>query len=129
MNVEISEHFDAIESRLIISPAVVEFDILSREIIPDDGKIRIRATLVDGGLVELFEYVVPVGERLELRQYRFHWQDAEGSLLRRWDNAPHYPDLPNAPHHVHLADGSVKPVPNPPDALSVIEVMETNLLA
>ena len=56
MNVQISDHFDAIESRLIASPAVVEFYMLSREIMPDDGKIRIRASLVDGGLLELFEY-------------------------------------------------------------------------
>jgi len=56
MNVQSSSHFDAIESRLIASPAVVEFDMLSQEIMPDDGKIRIRASLVDGGLLELFEY-------------------------------------------------------------------------
>jgi len=129
MNVQISDHFDAIESRLIASPAVVEFNILIQEIMPDDGKIRIRATLVDGGLLELFEYVVQVGEGLELRKYRFHWQNAGGKLLRRWDNAPHYPDLPNAPHHVHLADGSVEPVSRPPDALSMIEVVETRLLS
>lgn len=56
MNVQSSSHFDAIESRLIASPAVVEFDMLSQEIMPDDGKIRIRVSLVDGGLLELFEY-------------------------------------------------------------------------
>jgi hypothetical protein len=22
-------------------------------------------------------------------------------LIRRWDNAPHYPHLSNAPHHIH----------------------------
>jgi hypothetical protein len=25
-----------------------------------------------------------------------------------WDNAPHYPDLPNAPHHFHREDGAVE---------------------
>jgi len=28
-----------------------------------------------------------------------------------WDNAPHYPDLPNAPHHHHTASGAVVPSP------------------
>jgi hypothetical protein len=28
--------------------------------------------------------------------------------LLGWDNAPHYPDLPNAPHHFHREDGGVE---------------------
>jgi len=26
-----------------------------------------------------------------------------------WDNAPHHPDVSNAPHHFHHADGRVEP--------------------
>ena len=26
------------------------------------------------------------------------------SLRKRWDNASHYPGLPNFPHHVHTED-------------------------
>ncbi|MEA1899197.1 MAG: DUF6516 family protein, partial [Thermodesulfobacteriota bacterium] len=43
-------------------------------------------------------------------KYSFHWQNAQGRLRQRWDNAPHYPDLPNAPHHVHGENDSVQEV-------------------
>ena len=28
--------------------------------------------------------------------------DAENQLIIRWDNVPHYPQLPNAPFHRHV---------------------------
>jgi hypothetical protein len=31
----------------------------------------------------------------------------QGHLIIRWDNAPHFPDLPTFPHHKHLASGEV----------------------
>lgn len=42
------------------------------------------------------------------RKYAFHWQKNTGELILRWDNAPHFPGLPNFPHHKHLADSSVE---------------------
>jgi hypothetical protein len=38
---------------------------------------------------------------IEIVTYSFHWADAEGQLLKRWDNTPHFPDLDGFPHHVH----------------------------
>jgi len=43
-------------------------------------------------------------ETVEISKYNFHWQDATGNLIRRWDNAPHHPELDNYPHHVHAKD-------------------------
>lgn len=42
------------------------------------------------------------------RKYSFHWQDKSGELIIRWDNAPHFPQLTNFPHHKHLSDRSVE---------------------
>ncbi len=36
-----------------------------------------------------------------LRKYSFHWQSQDGSLIIRWDNAGHYPNLSTFPHHRH----------------------------
>jgi hypothetical protein len=38
-------------------------------------------------------------------QYAYHWQDKEGHLRVRWDNAPHWPDTPTQPHHKHIMSG------------------------
>ena len=39
----------------------------------------------------------------------------------------YYPDLPNAPHHVHDEDGLAQAVTHVPDLLSVIEAIEKAL--
>jgi len=60
-------------------------------------------------MVEFSKYVrrVPSGD-IEIVTYSYHWADAQGNLIRRWDNAPHFPGLPNFPHHVH--DGATNTV-------------------
>ncbi len=30
--------------------------------------------------------------------YSFHWQDEEGKLIARWDNAAHHPEIRTYPH-------------------------------
>lgn len=127
MNRLIHTHFNATEARLIASPIVAAFDVIRREVTPTDGKMRIRATLTDGGLLELFEYVEEDQGRLNLQKYSFHWQDATGELVQRWDNVNHYPDLPNAPHHVHQADGSVQSVPGVPGMTDILDKVESKL--
>jgi hypothetical protein len=128
MNQLIHDYFDAIETRLIASPIVAVFDVIRREVTSTDGKIRIRATLTDGGLLELFEYVVEDQGQLNTQKYSFHWQNAKEELIHRWDNVNHYPDLPNAPHHMHQADGSVQPVPDVPGTMSILDRVENMLL-
>lgn len=64
---------------------------------------RIAARLVDGGVLHIREYASEAE-----RMYSFHWQDQSGHLIRRWDNAPHHPNLNTFPHH-----SSIPPVPTP----------------
>jgi hypothetical protein len=33
--------------------------------------------------------------------YSYHWADASNQLIKRWDNTPHFPDLPGFPDHIH----------------------------
>jgi len=127
MNLFIRQHFDTIEVRLIESPVITSYRILIREIGPSDGKIRIKAMLGNGGALELFEYVVESDTSVQLLKYSFHWQSADGALNRRWDNAPHYPELPNAPHHVHCENEVVQEIIDVPDVFSVIEEIEVAL--
>ncbi len=46
-------------------------------------------------MLEFFEYVIETSGEIQLSKYRFHWQDAQGNLKKRWDNAPHHLELPN----------------------------------
>jgi hypothetical protein len=124
MNPLIENHFDQLEERLLESAAVKGYDILRREVSLRSGQFRARVELRDGGLLELFEYVQVIEGEIVARKYRYHWQGAEGQVLGRWYNAAHYPDLPHAPHHVHLSDSSVEGVAEPPDGLQVLTQVE-----
>jgi len=125
MNLLIENRFDQLEEKLLESAMVKSYKVLRREVSLRSGQCRIRAELRDGGLLEMFEYVQVTSKgEIITRKYRYHWQDAEGRIMRRWDNAAHYSDLPYAPHHVHLPDGFVEGVAEPPDGLQVLTQIE-----
>ncbi len=128
MNLIIRQYFDALEACLIESPVIVSYRVVSQEITAADGKLRIEAVTINGGQAEFFIYVAESEGGIQTRKYSFHWQDVQGQLIRRWDNAPHYPDLPDAPHHVHEADGTVSGMNHIPDFFLVVAEMEKVLL-
>ncbi len=38
------------------------------------------------------------------RKYSYHLQNAEGNLIIRFDNAPHYKNVETFPHHIHMGE-------------------------
>jgi len=57
-------------------------------------------------------------------EYSFHYQSADGSLIFRYDNSPHFPDLPTFPAHKHTPDGVTEaPVPDLADVLREIDAI------
>ena len=127
MNPIIKTHFDTFETRLIESPVIVSYQILRLEIAASDGKIRVKASLSDGSNIELLEYVTESKGNIRLLKYSFHWQDKHEKMKRRWDNAPHHPELPNTPHHVHNENDSVQDLMQVPDLFFVIGEIEKEL--
>lgn len=67
----------------------------------DAGFIRIKVILKNGDALELSEYVVGTESEILVKSYTFHWQDSEGRLKKRWDNAEHYQKVSTYPHHLH----------------------------
>ena len=57
---------------------------------------------VDGSSLHFLEYVLEEDNRLLRVSYRFHYIKQDGSLVFRYDNAPHHPELPTFPLHKHL---------------------------
>ena len=51
-----------------------------------------------------FRELVDVESGVKRIAYAYHYQKADSSFVFRYDNTPHFPYLPNAPHHKH--DGS-----------------------
>ena len=67
---------------------------------PERLNLRIRVRFYGGCLLELNESVVNQ-DGLKHLGYRYHFQDKKGNLIFRYDNTPHFPDLPTFPHHKH----------------------------
>lgn len=128
MNTVIAEYFSQIEAHFITSPIVASYTIVRKNISFSDGKLRARLTLTNRDFVELFEYVTEARDEIQLQKYSFHWQKSDGILIKRWDNAPHFPNLPNAPHHIHLKDQIVQPNDVQPSVLSILNEIKQELL-
>lgn len=124
MNAFIQKHFQEIELRLLESPIVNRYEHIRQEIAPTDGKIRIKAYLIDGGLIECFEYVTESLGTVTVNKYSFHWQNQQGVLQRRWDNVPHHPQVAGAPHHVHVDDQTVQESQPLPTIFEVFQYIE-----
>lgn len=65
------------------------------------GLLRYRLLLKGDGLLEMFERFQTRAGQVLVTKYSFHWQDADGHLLKRWNNVPHHPEISTHLHHVH----------------------------
>ncbi len=124
MNLFIQEYFSEIELRLLENPIYKEYSIIRKDILYNEAKIRIQINLVNEDLLEIFEYLQEKGGKLTSIKYSYHWQDKEGRLKLRWDNAPHHKELDNFPHHIHFEDNRIKPNNFTPNILEILNEIE-----
>jgi hypothetical protein len=88
------------------------------------AQYRCRVTLLDGSLMQCVERARVKSDGLQIERYSFHWQRADGSLLCRWDNAPHHREISSFPHHVHISDEGHVLAHEPVDVFDVLENIE-----
>ena len=121
----IEAYLHNIDELLSTSAVVSDVEVMRRSIRDTELEkvlnYRYRVILANGGLIEMTERVLEMQGTLEVTKYRHHWQDGQGLLIKRWDNAPHYPDIDTFPHHLH--DGAEDQVVRHP-AITGIEVLQ-----
>jgi hypothetical protein len=90
---------DNLLARMRATPELSDIQVVENEFVDNETfAFKVRATVIPNFLQIRFladKYL----ERYSFQLYSDH-------PLLRWDNAPHYPDLPNFPHHFHVQDGS-----------------------
>ncbi len=109
----LNTYFNGIITRLSAYEWIRSVDVIRHSMDSTDEKdillYRLRAHLADGSLLEMMERLTELKTGgTDTTKYSFHWQDAEGKLIKRWDNAPHFPDVPTYPFHVHLGEERVE---------------------
>ena len=100
------EYVESVKERLSTDSIVVSFEVIREFANLNEGFIRVRANLTNGDWLDFSEFIEQ-SDTLELVSYRYHWMDKDKNHIRRWDNALHYPNLENFPHHVHTSETDV----------------------
>jgi hypothetical protein len=124
MTTTVSAHLDDVEQAFLLSPVVRSLQVREREERLQEGFIRLRAVLSNGDLLEAFAFVVATPDALQTLTYRIHWQQGDGRLKRRWDNAPHHKEVPTFPHHVHVGRAEHAESSEPMTILKVLALVE-----
>jgi hypothetical protein len=97
------DYIDSIKEKLAQSTAIQAYTIVTEMVLPDRGYFRIRFTLINGDFVEATEFFFLRANGIEQQRYRYQWMDSQQVVLKkRWDNAPHFPEIDTYPHHVHV---------------------------
>jgi len=121
----IEEYLRRLDELLSVSPFVRAVEVVRRSIRDTEFEkvlhYRYRVLLTNGDFVEMTERVLEAQGTLEVTKYRYHWQDCNGLLMKRWDNAPHYRAINTFPHHLH--DGSEDHVVSHP-AMTGLEALQ-----
>jgi hypothetical protein len=88
----VQDILDSLSSSEIVEE--IEVMVLVQE--PGRQALRAVASLKGG-------YFLSINEALgrDFRRYSYHVQKEE-KMVRRWDNAPHWPDMKTFPHHLHI---------------------------
>ncbi|OGO43312.1 MAG: hypothetical protein A2Z04_07830 [Chloroflexi bacterium RBG_16_57_9] len=107
MSARITRYLERLENT-IRSRGDVEIEALEIVIHSDrpgrTSEFYARIVFLDNSLLEVEEALVARRLAITKARYVYHYQAGDGSLIFRYDNAPHYPKLPNFPYHKHVGD-------------------------
>ncbi|CAN5683535.1 DUF6516 family protein [soil metagenome] len=101
MTVEVhikSEYAVLLSHRIVHSVEMVKYIVNHL-----NGYLRVRCVLTNDDFLEVALHLCSQAGQVVTDSYRYQWMDSTHTTLRRrWDNAPHYPDLQGFPHHCHV---------------------------
>ncbi len=123
-------YVNKVQLAFISSPIIKEFQLIRSWVEGYEGFFRIRATLANQDFLESAEYFVILGEGVSIVDYRHQWMnESKTRLHRRWDNTPHFPNLDNFPHHIHLESEENVLTGDPITIFDILNILESLILA
>jgi hypothetical protein len=83
------------------SSKVKSFQIIDNDPLDEENYLlKIHCELISGNSLQ-------IRLRAVSGNIRYSYQELTDKPLRRWDNASHFPNLPNFPHHHHDSQGNI----------------------
>jgi len=117
----LADYLASVDKTLRGSPFVNEFQTQHE----DRGEVwflRVNVYFIDNSLLHFRELFV--GQENPFKKtYIYHYQRADGTIVFRYDNARHFPNLSTAPHHKHIGETEVVAA-DAPDLESVLKEIE-----
>ena len=93
---------DDLLAQMRAAPELSDIQVIENEAVDDETFVfKVHAAILPNHLQIRF-----LADR-DFKRYSF--QLYSDRPLLRWDNAPHYPELPNSSHHFHNHNGNVSP--------------------
>ena len=99
----IESYFQSLLKAIAASPIVQSSDVAIDRRTMHAALIRRDLYFVDSSRLH-FRELIEVRTEIIVRMYSYHYQDADNTLIFRYDDTRHHPDLSTSPHHKH--DGS-----------------------
>jgi hypothetical protein len=118
----LDEYFSWISDLIRTSPILHSPQITFERRGPFLGFIRGDVILFDESHFHFREFI-NTQNGIERYTYVYQYQRADGTLIFRYDNTPHYPGLPKAPDHKHTISAGVVPS-NAPSLADVLDEID-----
>lgn len=118
----IDAYFQLLHNILANSSVIKSQEVFAEKRTLTQGFVRADVLFADDSRLHFRELVTtePTVQRIS---YTYHYQRADGTIVFRYDDAPHFPELPNAPHHKHMGENNVVSA-DPPDLQLVLKEIE-----
>ena len=88
------------------------------------SKFNAKLRFYDESQLEAFEALLEEYRRVVKSRYSYHYQNSEGKLIFRYDNAPHHPEVETFPHHKHVGSDENVIAAQPPDLSDVLKEID-----
>ena len=104
----IDSYLSNIENILNNCSFIERFEI-NKQKINDFSGIISGLVFFNNGILDFLE-VVKISQQNEpiKKKYKYHFRRKDNSLVFRYDNMPHYPNIDSFPHHKHTRNDIVK---------------------
>lgn len=97
----ILEYFERVQA-LISGLSRVEIERYEEQVLSNErGNLRVRLRFSDNSLLEISEAIHIIEGAFTWLSYRYHYQKHDASIIFRYDNTPHHPEIVTHPDHKH----------------------------
>lgn len=92
------------------------------------GRLSFSVRYRDGSRLVVRLWADCSGDHVRWPSYSFQYLDSRDRLRFRYDDAPHHPELPNFPHHLHAGSDERNVFPHgPPPLRALVDAIRWHL--